>query len=252
MSKLAIVSLTFDDGLRCQFERAVPILDEYGFVATFFIAANTDPVHTDGCSHPDWPKTDWSVQDQDTLKSMIRRGHEIGSHSVTHRHPHLDNDPKGEAENSKRWIEDRLGIEVSSYCYPFCCISPAIKNAVIDAGYKQARWGANATYHSAYDVDFFQVDCRFSGNNHARRDVGNQPIGGYGGEDVHAWVRPNSWHVLTFHGIGDLKDGWFPIPVEEFRRQMAELANFRKSGAVDVVTFREGADRLRQSQASLR
>ena len=44
----ALVSLTFDDGLRCQFEQGVPVLDRYGFPATFFLVANTDPIFTDG------------------------------------------------------------------------------------------------------------------------------------------------------------------------------------------------------------
>ena len=56
MSDRALVSLTFDDGLRCQFESAVPILDRYDFPATFFLVANTDPIHTDGGQHPDWRK----------------------------------------------------------------------------------------------------------------------------------------------------------------------------------------------------
>jgi hypothetical protein len=63
MDKPAFVSLTLDDGLRCQLEQAVPIFDRYGFPATFFLVANTDPIHTDGCSHPDWSKTDWSEKD---------------------------------------------------------------------------------------------------------------------------------------------------------------------------------------------
>jgi len=36
--------------------------------------------------------------------------------------------------------------------------------------------------------------------------------------------------VLTFHGIGDEQDGWEPITVAEFARQMAELANHRDPG----------------------
>src|SRR5437588_13066645 len=98
MDKPALVSLTFDDGLRCQFEQAVPILDQYGFSATFFLVANTDPIHTDGVTHPDWRKTDWSEKDIQLLNGMVQRGHEIGAHSVHHRHPFLDDDPKGEAE----------------------------------------------------------------------------------------------------------------------------------------------------------
>jgi hypothetical protein len=40
MDKPTLVYLT--DGLRCQFEQAVPILDQYGFSATFFWVASTD------------------------------------------------------------------------------------------------------------------------------------------------------------------------------------------------------------------
>lgn len=52
--------------------------------------------------------------------------------------------------------------------------------------------------------------------------------------------------MLTFHGIGGEQDGWAPIKVTEFGRQMAELATLRDSGAVEVATFKDGAERLRQ------
>jgi peptidoglycan/xylan/chitin deacetylase (PgdA/CDA1 family) len=230
MENSALVSLTFDDGLRCQFEHAVPILDKYGLLATFFLVANTDPIHTDGFTHPAWRKTDWNPNDIQFLKGMVRIGHEIGAHSVHHRQPFLDNDPKFEAEGSKQWIESRLDIEVSSYCYPFCRVEPPIKDAVINAAYKQARGGANATYYPLQSpVDWFNVDCRFIREN----------------EHVGGWMRPNCWHNLMFHGIGTFDDGWEPITVAEFARQMAELAEHRDSGAVEVVTFQDGANRLR-------
>jgi peptidoglycan/xylan/chitin deacetylase (PgdA/CDA1 family) len=178
MDKPAFISLTFDDGLRCQFEQAVPILEQYGFSATFFLVANTDPTHTDGGQHPDWRKTDWSEKDVQFFKSMIQQGHEIGAHNVHHRHPFLDNDPKGEAENSKEWIEKRLDIEIPSYCYPFYYLTPPIKNAVISAGYKQARWGANeeeAYYPLQSPIDFFKVDSRLI-SKYGVEYVGGHPV----------------------------------------------------------------------------
>jgi len=33
----SLVSLTFDDGFRCQFGEALPILNSYGMPATFFL-----------------------------------------------------------------------------------------------------------------------------------------------------------------------------------------------------------------------
>jgi peptidoglycan/xylan/chitin deacetylase (PgdA/CDA1 family) len=231
----ALVSLTFDDGLRCQFERAVPILDQLGFQATFFLVANTDPIHTDGQQHADWPKISWTEEDRDLLKGVVRRGHEIGAHSLHHRQPFLDNDPQGEAEGSKRWIESRLEIEVPSYCYPFYYVTDPIKNAVIRAGFRQARWGTRNSYYAAQgSLDWFGVDCRQIAKD----------------ENVGGWVRPGCWHVLTFHGVGDEQDGWEPITVAEFTRQMEELAKCRDSGAVDVITFKSSADRLRQRKCA--
>ncbi len=242
----SLISLTFDDGLRCHFEKALPILTEYGLPATFFLVANTDWSLKDGQKHPRWSKTNWNKRDIQLLSSMIREGHEIGSHSVHHRHPYLDQDPVFEAESSKKWIEDRLDNEVSSYCYPFCHFSNSIKEAVINAGYEQARWGANEAYYPFGEtIDLFKVDCRLISKFGYERTRSNF-IGKYGAEDVSGWSQPACWHVLMFHGIGDIKDGWWPIPAAEFERQMAELAELRNSGAAEVVTFKEGAQRYRR------
>jgi peptidoglycan/xylan/chitin deacetylase (PgdA/CDA1 family) len=226
----AVISITFDDGLRCQLERAIPILDQHELCATFFLVANTDPIHTDGVQHPDWHKVTWSQGDNQILKGMVQRGHEIGAHSVTHRWQQLFSDPKGEAEKSKSWIENRLDVEIPSYAYPFYRVTKPIKDAVVSAGYKQARGGAGQAYYRLQNqTDYFHVDSRQITS----------------AEDVGSWLRSECWHVLTFHGIGTEDDGWSPIPVAEFARQMADLAKHRDPGAVEVVTFKDGADRLR-------
>jgi peptidoglycan/xylan/chitin deacetylase (PgdA/CDA1 family) len=243
-----LISLTFDDGLRCQFERALPILNEHGFRATFFLVANTDPIHTDGYPHPDWPKINWSEEDNEFLRGMVRRGHEIGAHSVHHRQPYLDDNPKFEAEESKRWIEERLGVEIPSYCYPFTRCTDPIRNAVINAGYKQARWGANRGYRPERgEANLYKIDCRHVAvDDHATVfvDGRSHPVGKDGSENVNGWLQPD-WYVVMFHGIGTIHDGWWPISVPEFTRQMEELARHRDSGAAEVVTFKDGADRLR-------
>jgi peptidoglycan/xylan/chitin deacetylase (PgdA/CDA1 family) len=238
MEKPALISLTFDDGLRCQFERAVPILNQHGLPATFFLTANTAPAHVDWCAHPDWPKITWSESDIQSLKDLIKRRHEIGSHSVWHKFPepghplfHTDFNPQFEAEESKRLIEGWLGEKISSFCYPFCRKPDSLKSAVIAARYRQARAGATGfSYYSPQEpIDLFDLDCRLIRAN----------------ENVRDWMRPDRWHILMFHGIGSEQDGWEPITEAEFARQMRELAELRASGAVEVVTFKDGADRLR-------
>jgi len=119
-----------------------------------------------------------------------------------------------------------------------------LADAVKDACYEQARGGGTppvyepgASYYAIPDAarfDRFNVDCRQISKN----------------EDVGGWLRPGYWHVLTFHAIGDERDGWEPITVEQFAAQIVQLAKFRDSGAVEIVTFAEGAARLRQSECA--
>jgi peptidoglycan/xylan/chitin deacetylase (PgdA/CDA1 family) len=231
MDKPALISLTFDDGLRCQFEQGVPILDRYAFPATFFVIANTDPIFTDGfADHLKWPKIEWAEKDIQLLKGMVQQGHEIASHTLNHKWQPIMATPDREALESKQQIEEWMGIEIPSFSYPFYRSINFLRDAAIKAGYRQARTGAqNSYYTSLSSSDCFGIDCRQISKN----------------ENIDRWVQPGCWHVLTFHGIGGEQDGWEPITVEQFAMQMAELAKHRDSGAVEVVTFKDGADRLR-------
>jgi peptidoglycan/xylan/chitin deacetylase (PgdA/CDA1 family) len=236
MDEPALVSLTFDDGLRCQFERAVPILDRHGFPATFFLTANKEPVHESwrGPATKGWWKIDWRDEDISKLKTMILGGHEVGSHSVTHHAATMQQNPDGEARKSKELIECWLEpTVVSSFAYPYYHSHSYLASAVRNAGYEQARGGLQASHYTLPDdasLDRFNIDCRQITTN----------------ENVGGWLRAGCWHVLTFHGIGGEKEGWAPITVEQFATQMAELAELRASGAVEVVTFNDGAARFRR------
>jgi len=237
----SLISLTFDDGFRCQFDEALPILNSYGMPATFFLIANQDSTHDRWAGHTnDWWKIDWREDDVEMLKRLVKDGHEIGSHSVTHHPTKMQKQPEIEALESKRLIEGWIGTKVSSFCYPFYGSHSYLADAVKNAGYEQARgggippsYGPRASYYAVPDngsLDRFNVDCRQISTN----------------ENVRGWVQPGRWHILTFHEIGGEQDGWAPITAERFAMQMAELAKHRDSGAVEVVTFKDGAARLRQ------
>jgi peptidoglycan/xylan/chitin deacetylase (PgdA/CDA1 family) len=234
----AFISLTFDDGLRSQFERGVPILNRYGLPGTFFLVANTDAIFTDGWAEfngLEWHKIDWSRDDIDLLKKMIARGHEIGAHTMTHKRGLIAANPVFEATECKRLIEGWLGVEIPSFCYPFYVTNEVLKEPAIKAGYKQARGGKQNSYYAPQSsIDLFDVDCRQIEQT---------------GEDVSAWLRPGCWHVVTFHGVGGEQDGWVPVTEAEFERQISELARLRDAGCVEVVTFRDGAERFRSKQS---
>lgn len=231
----ALVSLTFDDGLLCQFERAVPVLDQLGFPATFFLIANTESIFEDPWASErgyTWHKISWSESEIQLLQKMRAGGHEIASHTV--KHERRPGDPVYEATTSKKLIESWLGLKVQSFCYPFYDTLEAFKAPVIAAGYEQARSGKqNSFYAVGESLDPFAVDCRQIAQT---------------GESAEAWVRPGCWHVVTFHGIGTEHEGWEPVAEREFRELMEELAGLRDSGRVDVVTFNDGAERMRQAR----
>jgi peptidoglycan/xylan/chitin deacetylase (PgdA/CDA1 family) len=244
----SIVSLTFDDDLRCQFARAVPALNSFRLPGTFFLIANRNSTHDLWSGHcDDWWKIDWRAEDIAMLRTMVREGHEIGSHSVSH-HPvnlQIPEQSDFEARESKRLIEDRIGTVVSSFCSPFYWSHAYLSDAVKKAGYQQARGGGVAPEYvpgaSYYDIsrsgflDRFNVDCRQISQN----------------ENISEWLRPGSWHVLTFHAIGDERDGWEPITTDQFSANMAELAIYRDSGAVEVLTFCQAAERFSQRGRAL-
>ena len=143
MDTPAVISLTFDDGLRCQFDKALPTLNSDGLPATFFLIANDEATHESWMGHAgDWFKIDWRDEDIGMLKKVVQDGHEIGSHSVTHHPQKMPMHPDIEARESRRLIEGWLGTEVSSFCYPYYSSHVYLANAVKNAGYEQARGGA--------------------------------------------------------------------------------------------------------------
>jgi peptidoglycan/xylan/chitin deacetylase (PgdA/CDA1 family) len=221
----SLISLTFDDGLRCQFERAVPILDRLGMPATFFVTANRDPTHELWLGHTDdWLKIDWRADDIANLKKLIDRGHEIGSHSLSHHKQKMRSDPLAEARLSKELMEGWLGTKITSFCYPYCSSSYAyLAEAVKSAGYTQARGGAQYSYYALNDRSFdrFNVDCRKVSAS----------------ASVAEWVRPGYCHILMFHAIGDQRDGWAPISERKFATLIGELARYRDEGAVEIFPF---------------
>jgi peptidoglycan/xylan/chitin deacetylase (PgdA/CDA1 family) len=239
VSTPAIISLTFDDGLRCQFDKALPLLDKYRIPATFFMIANRDPTHDRWLGHTkDWWKISWSEEDVSMLKEIVRSGHEIGSHSVSHHPTRIAMNPEFEVRRSKELIEGWIENEVKSFCYPFYRSHLTLCSAVKHSDYRQARGGGTppkyepgASYYPTIrrsGLDRFNVDCRQIS----------------AGEDVSKWVRPGCWHVLTFHGIGDERDGWEAITLENFAHLLEDVTLCQQRGEAEVLTFNDAVQRI--------
>ncbi len=102
------VVLSFDDDWESQYTDALPLLQKYGFTATFYIwVAAVGKRH-----HMTW----------DEIRALSAAGMQIGCHSMTH--PYLTRVAKDaalrwEIFGAKRIIEDRVGVRVTSFAYPF-------------------------------------------------------------------------------------------------------------------------------------
>ena len=124
------VALTFDDGYKDNYIYAYPVLKKLGIPATISIIVNE-------VARPQNDRLSW-----DEVKEMQDSGLiVIGSHTLDH--PYLP-EVKSEAElkkqifDSKKILEQVLGVPIDLFCYPAGRFNAHIRDLVIQAGYKFA------------------------------------------------------------------------------------------------------------------
>jgi peptidoglycan/xylan/chitin deacetylase (PgdA/CDA1 family) len=132
------IIITFDDGYRDNYEQAYPIMAEYGFTGTIF--CTTGSIGTD------------TYLTAAQIMEMYRNGWEFGSHTVTH--PHLPRsttkDKQRELGESKKALENILGVHVTSFCYPYGEYDAESISLLEQTGYRMAcsnRPGSNRQEH---------------------------------------------------------------------------------------------------------
>ena len=131
-------ALTFDDGYADVMLNAIPVLERYGFTATMFIPTGA----IDGTSKFNWytgPQPTlltWAELRQLATSGTLR----FGAHTVTH--PNLlmlgDDLARNEIVESKRRLEERLGMSIDSFSYPAGLYSQREVEFVRSAGYRLA------------------------------------------------------------------------------------------------------------------
>ena len=101
-----VVILSFDDNRKGNFTYAKPILDKYGFKATFFIICGKT--------------TDKGAMNWQDIAAMQRDGMDIESHTMTHKHlNHLSaNALNFEIAGSKQCLANH-GYNTTSFAYPY-------------------------------------------------------------------------------------------------------------------------------------
>jgi len=125
--KQVIVTTSWDDGHKLDL-RLAKLLKKYGIAGTFYIA-------------PECREIPWALRLSGQEIKALYEDFEIGSHTMTH--PVLTNvgrrECAAELAESKQFLEDLLGKQITSFCYPRGAYTKEIAAQVKQAGYHYAR-----------------------------------------------------------------------------------------------------------------
>ena len=136
------IMITFDDGYRDNFEIAAPILFELKIPFSVFVVTDYIRNEKKGFMNP-------SMLRELSKNPLVT----IGSHSKSHIPLTSCNQEelKIEISESKSYLEDLLGEEISMFSYPHGRFNSLVKDAVLKGGYKLA-------FTSHYDVNHLNQD----------------------------------------------------------------------------------------------
>jgi peptidoglycan/xylan/chitin deacetylase (PgdA/CDA1 family) len=127
------VLLTFDDANEDIYTHAFPLMKKYGFTGVLYLPYNY-------IGQPGY----LSVEE---IKEMVNAGWEVGSHSISH--PDLreldETRLRAEIVDSRRKLEELLGVPVLTFAYPFGYVSDSALRYAIEAGYIAAMGASGYT-----------------------------------------------------------------------------------------------------------
>jgi peptidoglycan-N-acetylglucosamine deacetylase len=209
-----MVVFTFDDATASQYSLVAPLLEQYGFGATFFVC-EFQPNFSDSTKYMNWRQ----------IKELDKMGFEIANHTRTH--PDVGKLPKEKFIEELNYIEakfDSLNIRRSSaFAYPGYGISPSAIKTLEEEGYCFARAGENRAYDPLRDHPLLVPSWAMNSEN--RSEIMNAFDEARDGKIV----------VLTIHGVPDIEHPWVNTPPKLFEEYLQYLSenNFR------VISLRE-------------
>lgn len=111
--------ISFDDGMRSHFERAAPLLEEYGFTGWFFVPAGWIAERIGGNAEVANQMGDQHTLTLEQLQSLSAK-HVVGCHTETHCRLSADLSEEKiryETESSKNSFKEMLSREVRIFCW---------------------------------------------------------------------------------------------------------------------------------------
>lgn len=212
------ICLFFDDGWKNQYDRALPVLREFGFRASFGIIS--DYIGTDR-------KSFWSRMNVSELRELELLGMEIASHTMTH--PSMlnltDEQLHREVAGSKMSLT-QLGFSVNTFIYPYGEWNSTVIEHVKEAGYICARDLTGEPYR-LHDAE---PDARFHVGSWP---ITNQSLNEF--KEILAHSTETEVVVFTYHFISDEGPESTSTSTANFYHQMKYL----KQSGFDVILLSE-------------
>ncbi len=131
-------AVTFDDGFQNVFENGFEILRRHQVCAIQFLVSGAIGKRNDwDVAKGDLPEP---LMNTTQVKQWLAAGHQIGSHSMTHRNLKKLSTAEAREEifGSKKSLEDSFGVPVRHFCYPFGGWTAPVRDLVVEAGYQTA------------------------------------------------------------------------------------------------------------------
>ena len=149
------ISITFDDGFVSNWESAMPLMKAHGCRAINFLVADRLGKSSD------WESAEGGearpLMDEGQIREWLAEGNWIGAHTCTH--PRLSQIPLSQAKEEivgcKKKLEDRFGIPIDHFAYPYGDYNFSVRDVVREAGFKTActmHRGVNTTDTSTWEL----------------------------------------------------------------------------------------------------
>ena len=205
----AATSLTFDDGDPSHLDVVVPELNQRKMHGTFYLIAN-------------------KIDRKDEWRKILLAGHEIGNHTLDHKHANelTPKDEEAQVAGAKNVLQKEFGIPVLTFAYPFVEISPGLKTNV-EKTHLLAR-GGYGTYVMKPEVepDWMNIPSQTTMTNLTF-------------DTYKTWIDDDvtggGWLVWMIHGLEGTPWGWNPITKKVF----TQILDYLQAKDIWVGTFLE-------------
>ena len=211
-----VLTLTFDDGLKSQYEIAFKEMQKQSYEGTLFIVANWTGLFEGR-----------ELMSFGDAKEMQENSWEIGSHSLSHNFQNRltrisDEELKNELGKSKEILE-KEDFKIQTFAPPFGDYNNKVKEETKNyyLYVRPLEWG----YNSFENIDSYNLKSKWVMTK-------------YSSDDVCSWIKKanneNLWLILNFHHIGEEKTPW------DFSKQkFKEVLECINNEGIEIKTIRE-------------